>query len=260
MYITEDIDYSVKGTDVVPVPYDATKIVDTRHISSTFVRQEKSVLQVKLNKLVILIGYAGTAAALLTVFVLVLQFCVQKFVIEGKPWQSTYAKQLVKYLIIGVTVLVVAVPEGLPLAVTLSLAYSVKKMMKDNNLVRHLDACETMGNATTICSDKTGTLTTNRMTVVESYICDKQYVVTPKYDEIPANVGSLIVQGISVNSAYTSRILVRGWGQSCRFESVISHAFLSQIVISNARPTVHAGGKQDRVCDARLRTEPGHVL
>lgn len=68
----------------------------------------------------------------------------------------------VKFVIIGVTVLVVAVPEGLPLAVTLSLAYSVKKMMADNNLVRHLDACETMGNATTICSDKTGTLTTNR--------------------------------------------------------------------------------------------------
>jgi P-type Ca2+ transporter type 2B len=51
----------------------------------------------------------------------------------------------VKFVIIGVTVLVVAVPEGLPLAVTLSLAYSVKKMMADNNLVRHLDACETMG-------------------------------------------------------------------------------------------------------------------
>ena len=63
---------------------------------------------------------------------------------------------LLHYFIIGVTVLVVAVPEGLPLAVTISLAYSVKKMMKDNNLVRHLDACETMGNATAICSDKTG--------------------------------------------------------------------------------------------------------
>ena len=73
-----------------------------------------------------------------------------------------YLSYYVKFVIIGVTVLVVAVPEGLPLAVTLSLAYSVKKMMADNNLVRHLDACETMGNATTICSDKTGTLTTNR--------------------------------------------------------------------------------------------------
>jgi Ca2+ transporting ATPase len=56
------------------------------------------------------------------------------------------------------------------LAVTLALAYAVRKMMIDNNLVRHLDACETMGNASTICSDKTGTLTTNRMTVVQSYV------------------------------------------------------------------------------------------
>ena len=56
---------------------------------------------------------------------------------------------------------------GLPLAVTISLAYSMKQMMKENNLVRHLEACETMGGATNICSDKTGTLTQNRMTVVE---------------------------------------------------------------------------------------------
>ena len=61
-------------------------------------------------------------------------------------------------------------PEGLPLAVTLSLAYSTSKMMDDNNLIRVLAACETMGNATTICSDKTGTLTQNRMTVVEGWI------------------------------------------------------------------------------------------
>ena len=59
--------------------------------------------------------------------------------------------------IMGVTIVVVAVPEGLPLAVTLSLAYSTQKMMADNNLIRVLEACETMGNATTICSDKTGT-------------------------------------------------------------------------------------------------------
>ncbi|CAF1076740.1 unnamed protein product, partial [Didymodactylos carnosus] len=67
----------------------------------------------------------------------------------------------------SITVVVVSVPEGLPLAVTLALAFAVRKMMTDNNLVRHLDACETMGNATTICSDKTGTLTTNRMTCVQ---------------------------------------------------------------------------------------------
>ncbi|XP_022124411.1 plasma membrane calcium-transporting ATPase 3 isoform X5 [Pieris rapae] len=170
-------------------------------------KKEKSVLQAKLTKLAIQIGYAGSTIAVLTVIILIIQFCVQTFVIEQKVWKATYINNLVKHLIIGVTVLVVAVPEGLPLAVTLSLAYSVKKMMKDNNLVRHLDACETMGNATAICSDKTGTLTTNRMTVVQSYICEKLCKVTPHFRDIPAEVGETMIEGISINSAFTSRIM-----------------------------------------------------
>ncbi|XP_070503419.1 plasma membrane calcium-transporting ATPase 2 isoform X3 [Chironomus tepperi] len=170
-------------------------------------KKEKSVLQAKLTKLAIQIGYAGSTIAVLTVAILVIQFCVKTFVIEGHSWKSSYFNNLVKHFIIGVTVLVVAVPEGLPLAVTLSLAYSVKKMMKDNNLVRHLDACETMGNATAICSDKTGTLTTNRMTVVQSYICEKLMKVTPRFSDIPSEVGTKVVEGISVNSAYTSQLL-----------------------------------------------------
>lgn len=89
-------------------------------------KKEKSVLQAKLTKLAIQIGYAGSTIAVLTVIILVIQFCVTTFVIEGKPWKNMYAGDLVRHLIIGVTVLVVAVPEGLPLAVTLSLAYSVK--------------------------------------------------------------------------------------------------------------------------------------
>ncbi|KAL3290352.1 hypothetical protein HHI36_023694 [Cryptolaemus montrouzieri] len=170
-------------------------------------KKEKSVLQAKLTKLAIQIGYAGSTIAVLTVVILMVHFCVTTFMVEGKPWESSYASKLVKHLIIGVTVLVVAVPEGLPLAVTLSLAYSVKKMMKDNNLVRHLDACETMGNATAICSDKTGTLTTNRMTVVQSYICEQLCKTMPKFSDIPAHVGNVILQGIAVNCAYTSRIM-----------------------------------------------------
>ncbi|KAJ1530908.1 hypothetical protein ONE63_005748 [Megalurothrips usitatus] len=169
--------------------------------------KEKSVLQAKLTKLAIQIGYAGSTVAFVTVVILVIQFCITTFVIENKPWSASMANEFVRHLIIGVTVLVVAVPEGLPLAVTLSLAYSVKKMMKDNNLVRHLDACETMGNATAICSDKTGTLTTNRMTVVQSYICEKLSKTTPRFSDIPPNVANLMIQGMSINSGYTSKIM-----------------------------------------------------
>jgi Ca2+ transporting ATPase len=109
------------------------------------------------------------------VVILSIKFAIEEFAIEGRSWDaSTDFSRLLHFGIIGITVLVVAVPEGLPLAVTISLAYSVKKMLKDNNLVRHLHACETMGNATAICSDKTGTLTTNRMTVVESFFAGKE--------------------------------------------------------------------------------------
>lgn len=76
-----------------------------------------------------------------------------------------YCEEWLSYLIIGVTIVVVAVPEGLPLAVMISLAYSVKKMLIDQNFVKRLASCEIMGGANNICSDKTGTLTMNKMTV-----------------------------------------------------------------------------------------------
>ena len=71
-----------------------------------------------------------------------------------------------EFLIIGITIVVVAVPEGLPLAVMISLAYSVKKMLVEQNFVKRLASCEIMGGANNICSDKTGTLTKNEMTVM----------------------------------------------------------------------------------------------
>ncbi|XP_072222762.1 plasma membrane calcium-transporting ATPase 3b isoform X3 [Leuresthes tenuis] len=174
-------------------------------------KKEKSVLQGKLTKLAVQIGKAGLVMSAITVIILVLYFVINTFVVQGSTWlpecTPIYVQYFVKFFIIGVTVLVVAVPEGLPLAVTISLAYSVKKMMKDNNLVRHLDACETMGNATAICSDKTGTLTTNRMTVVQSYIGDVHHRVIPDPGQINARSLDLLVNAIAINSAYTSKIL-----------------------------------------------------
>ncbi|XP_052285591.1 plasma membrane calcium-transporting ATPase 2-like isoform X3 [Dreissena polymorpha] len=169
--------------------------------------KEKSVLQSKLTKLAIQIGYGGTCIAVLTVLVLIIKFCVTRFAIDKKHWEWGYINYFVNHFIIGVTVLVVAVPEGLPLAVTLSLAYSVRKMMHDNNLVRHLDACETMGNATAICSDKTGTLTTNRMTVVQSYIGGVHYKSTPNFSTLSSSIQDLLVKAISINSGYTSMVM-----------------------------------------------------
>uniref|UniRef100_A0A8C6UGF1 Calcium-transporting ATPase n=1 Tax=Neogobius melanostomus TaxID=47308 RepID=A0A8C6UGF1_9GOBI len=174
-------------------------------------KKEKSVLQGKLTKLAVQIGKAGLVMSAITVLILVVLFVVDTFWIQNLPWVKDctpiYIQFFVKFFIIGVTVLVVAVPEGLPLAVTISLAYSVKKMMKDNNLVRHLDACETMGNATAICSDKTGTLTMNRMTVVQAFIAEKLYRKVPEPESIPSSTLDLLILGIAVNCAYTTKIM-----------------------------------------------------
>jgi len=96
--------------------------------------------------------------------VLFIRFGIERF-IKG-DWENQYWGEMLNYFIIGIAVIVVAIPEGLPLAVTLSLAYSTRKMLDDNILVRKLSACETMGGASMICCDKTGTLTQNKMSIV----------------------------------------------------------------------------------------------
>ncbi|EOA87048.1 plasma membrane calcium [Exserohilum turcicum] len=125
---------------------------------------EVTPLQNKLNVLATYIAKLGGAAALLLFVVLFIEFLVKLKGSSETPAQK--GQNFLNILIVAITVIVVAVPEGLPLAVTLALAFATTRMLKDNNLVRLLRSCETMGNATTICSDKTGTLTQNKMTVV----------------------------------------------------------------------------------------------
>ncbi|KAA8548700.1 hypothetical protein F0562_000384 [Nyssa sinensis] len=106
---------------------------------------------------------------------------------------------MVRIIAAAVTIVVVAIPEGLPLAVTLTLAYSMKRMMSDQAMVRKLPACETMGSATTICTDKTGTLTMNQMKVTKFWL-GLQCMEERSYSSIAANVLKLLHQGVGLNT------------------------------------------------------------
>jgi P-type Ca2+ transporter type 2C len=117
---------------------------------------ESTPLQKKLERLAIAIAWLGGGAAVLMFFILLFRFCAN---LPGdfRPPEEK-ASTFVELLVVAIAIIAVAVPEGLPLAVTLALAFAMTRLLRENNLVRVLRACETMGNATCICSDKTGTL------------------------------------------------------------------------------------------------------
>ena len=162
-------------------------------------------LQKKLSKLADAIGWFGLSAAVLTFLVMILRVII-KFAFDG-AWDGEKTDLVVRAFLMAITVLVVAIPEGLPLAVTLSLAFSVKKMMKEENLVRKLHACETMGGADYICSDKTGTLTKNKMYLTHFWNCEGQQIYDNttgnivKYSEFVGDLmAPLFLQSICLNS------------------------------------------------------------
>ncbi|KAL6646113.1 hypothetical protein ACP70R_017721 [Stipagrostis hirtigluma subsp. patula] len=168
---------------------------------------DETPLQVKLNGVATIIGKIGLIFAVVT-FAVLTQSLLRRKIAEGSyfSWTGDDALELLEFFAIAVTIVVVAVPEGLPLAVTLSLAFAMKKMMNDKALVRHLAACETMGSATSICSDKTGTLTTNHMTVVKACICGKTKEVNGASEtkalssELPDSVAAVLLQSIFNNT------------------------------------------------------------
>uniref|UniRef100_A0ACD5YC27 Uncharacterized protein n=1 Tax=Avena sativa TaxID=4498 RepID=A0ACD5YC27_AVESA len=175
--------------------------------------EDETPLQVKLNGVATIIGKIGLVFATLTFVVLMTRFLIEKGTTVGlSKWYSTDALTIVNYFATAVTIIVVAVPEGLPLAVTLSLAFAMKKLMNDKALVRHLAACETMGSAGTICTDKTGTLTTNHMVVDKIWIAELSKSVAGNSSEdlnssISSSAWNLLLQGIFEN---TSAEVVKG--------------------------------------------------
>ncbi|KAL3533287.1 hypothetical protein ACH5RR_006808 [Cinchona calisaya] len=169
---------------------------------------EETPLQVRLNGVATFIGIVGLVVASVVLIVLVIRYFTghtynpdgSAQFNAGKTRVGKAVDGAIKIFTVAVTIVVVAVPEGLPLAVTLTLAYSMRKMMMDKALVRRLSACETMGSATTICSDKTGTLTLNQMTVVEAYVCGKKVDPPDNKSLVPPKLTSLLIEGIAQNS------------------------------------------------------------
>lgn len=139
--------------------------------------QDETPLQIKLSHLAEQIGHVGMYAAIAT-FVCMIGHLIHGLTktdsFVGSLFSLNTLHELVDAFIVSVSIIVVAVPEGLPLAVTIALAYSVGKMRDENNLVRYLQACETMGGADNICSDKTGTLTKNIMSVTRMWALEKE--------------------------------------------------------------------------------------
>jgi len=177
------------------------KIMDTLNDDGV----DETPLQVKLNGVATIIGQIGLVFAILTFLVLLVRFLVDKVMHVGLlNWSANDALTIVNYFAIAVTIVVVAVPEGLPLAVTLSLAFAMKKLMSDKALVRHLAACETMGSASCICTDKTGTLTTNHMIVDKVWISDVSVNGATNINKLKAatseSVMEILIQGIFVNT------------------------------------------------------------
>ena len=109
----------------------------------------------------------GLMAAAATFIALMIHLIIDTYTKDLCVFCYEEFSYIVSYFIVAVSIVVIAVPEGLPLAVTISLAYSVGKMKDENNLVRFFSACETMGGANNVCTDKTGTLTKNLMTVTK---------------------------------------------------------------------------------------------
>jgi Ca2+-transporting ATPase len=130
-------------------------------------------LQEKLDHLADKIGIFGFGGSVLMVAAL----SIKEGILIGRGDKDFNISNFLNFVIIAITLVVVAIPEGLSLAVTISLAFGMKAMADDNCLVRVLASCETMGAATAICSDKTGTLTTNVMTVVQGLIADEEFVI-----------------------------------------------------------------------------------
>ena len=157
-----------RGEYVVTAVGDSTEIGRLAH-SSAAPTDVKTPLNIQLGKLAKLISKWGTTVSVAAFFIFLIHSMLTNDVWHSGGNIMERGDIVLQYLMMAVTLIVMAAPEGLPMAITLSLALNMRRMLSTNNLVRKLHSCETMGAVTVICTDKTGTLTQNRMEVAEMY-------------------------------------------------------------------------------------------
>ncbi|ADV42982.1 calcium-translocating P-type ATPase, PMCA-type [Bacteroides helcogenes] len=186
------------GTMCVDAVGDTTEIGKVAR-QSTEQNTEPTPLNIQLTKLANLIGKIGFSVAALAFLIFFVKDVVLIYDFSSfhtfRDWLPALQDTL-RYFMMAVTLIVVAVPEGLPMSVTLSLALNMRRMLSTNNLVRKMHACETMGAITVICTDKTGTLTQNLMQVHDSDF----YGLKNRREIGDDDLSKLIMEGISVNS------------------------------------------------------------
>ena len=198
----------------------------------------KTPLEVKLNSIADLIGYFGLGSAIVTFIALIIQLIIEYFKTAEMSFSEGLGKVL-RILILCVSIIVVAIPEGLPLAVTLSLAFSIKKLMDKNNLVRKMHACETMGGANYICTDKTGTLTENKMQVISIITTDEVI----DYNQNKAKENKLSLKEISENNDYLE-ILKQSIGLNVDYS--IKTIFEQKKILEEDKDIYEAKNKTDK--------------
>ena len=198
----------------------------------------KTPLEVKLNSIADLIGYFGLGSAIVTFIALIIQLIIEYFKTAEMSFSEGLGKVL-RILILCVSIIVVAIPEGLPLAVTLSLAFSIKKLMDKNNLVRKMHACETMGGANYICTDKTGTLTENKMQVISIITTDEVI----DYNQNKAKENILSLKEISENNDYLE-ILKQSIGLNVDYS--IKTIFEQKKILEEDKDIYEAKNKTDK--------------
>lgn len=194
--------FFVKDVLFGPFSYAGPKIVASAAVLGMLLAAIKMWLPHKLSKSVnkLSSGLWALMGVLLFAVIVVVGFAIWgvEYTVETGRWESyvDVFQVVVKYFMMAVTLIVVAVPEGLPMSVTLSLALNMRRMLSTNNLVRKMHACETMGAITVVCTDKTGTLTQNLMQVHETNFGGNK----DKLSTLNPQTATLIEEGISVNS------------------------------------------------------------